>query len=260
MNSQTFTPFKSSVYVGNIQHRRFTPKKHHFSYRLYMLALNVDSLTEAFQGSCLIGKEWWRPIRFVEKDYLASEPGTLKQRINQKVLALGGTEVISQVVMLVQARCFGMYFSPANFYFCYDSDGQCRYMLTEVSNTPWNQRHYYLVDLNGIKVNEKMFHVSPFMDLNMQYHWQVKPPRSDSKNMLVHIENRRIENDSSSKIFDAHLRLTQRPLSAKSLLKVWCQLPIMSVSIVMGIYWQAFMLFLKKIPFIGYQHKKDKQL
>ena len=74
--------------------------------------------------------------------------------------------------MLAQARCFGLYFSPVNFYFCYDDNiknndaeenketGQAAYMLAEVSNTPWNERHYYLVDLKAIKDTQKAFHVS----------------------------------------------------------------------------------------------------
>ena len=68
-------------------------------------------------------------------------------RIKHKIRKLNGHKDISKMLMLVQVRCFGLYFSPANFYFCYDKDDNCTQMLAEVSNTPWNERHYYLIDL-----------------------------------------------------------------------------------------------------------------
>lgn len=157
--------------------------------------------------------------------------------------------------MLVQARCFGLYFSPANFFFCYSSDGDCMYMLVEVSNTPWNKRHYYLVDLNNTQPTDKCFHVSPFMDLAMQYHWRVKPPEAENTGVRVHIENRRNADLNSKKLFDVSLSMQALPITTRNMFKVWITLPTMTFKIVAGIYYQALKLFAKRIPFISYQEK-----
>ena len=253
----------SSIYKGQVRHRRFSPKQHQFKYSLYMLCLDVKEVMANKLPGPIFGKHWYNPIRFVQQDYLKGEQTDLLTRIKNKITSLGGEYTGDRVSMLVQARCFGLYFSPANFYFCYqqnqNGDEKCCYMLAEVSNTPWNQRHYYLVDFkeqnSTQQISEKEFHVSPFMDLNMQYHWQVKPPIVDGKSLLVHIENHRHEAISDSKLFDATLAMQKQSFSKRAILNIWLSLPFMTFKIVGGIYWQALKLFVKKIPFISYQVK-----
>jgi len=250
----------NSIYVGNITHRRFSPKKHSFSTRLYMLALDVDDVESQSSAQGLFGFRWYYPLRFNEKDYLRNEPFSLSQRIKNKVQQLNGHEDIKRMVMLVQVRCFGIYFSPANFYFCYNDNDECTQMLAEVSNTPWNERHYYLIDLlkpSDEQVNDKAFQVSPFMDLNMRYFWHIKAPTINNDNLLINIENKKLitkENrEQYKKLFDATLMMKKEPLNTKSLFAIWIQLPVMTVKIITGIYWQALKLFIKRVPFIGYQ-------
>lgn len=246
---------RSHIYCGNIHHRRFQPKAHVFHYRLYMLALDVDEVEQKRLPSGLFGYRWYNPIRFVQNDYIPGEPARLKVRIINKVLALGGNKAIEKVTMLVQARCFGLYFSPANFYFCYDQNDQCQYMLVEVSNTPWNQRHYYLVDMNKKLATDKAFHVSPFMDLDMKYHWCVSEPSQHSPRLSVHIENKRAAGD---KLFDATLAMNKIVMTNDALFQILKSFPLMTFKIVGGIYLQALKLFMKRIKFVSYQTKENK--
>jgi len=261
------TPFSNShIYLGNVIHRRFSPKKHNFDYRLYMLALDVDDVENNTGGLGVFGFSWYRPLRFVEQDYLIEQPkdkptgdlAPLHERIKTKVLELAGNTDIKRIVMLVQVRCFGIYFSPANFYFCYDHNDKCTQMLAEVSNTPWNERHYYLVDLlteASDKTTKKTFQVSPFMDLAMTYFWQVTPPSSTDDKLLVKIENKNIDEQTgeATKLFDASLVMKKKPFTKASLMRIWMQLPVMTVKVVLTIYWQALKLLVKRVPFIGYQ-------
>ena len=147
----------SAIYQGQIRHRRFAPRANKFTYQLHMLAINVDEINTEHSPNLKaqgpFGYSWYRPMRFCEKDYVKGDLLPLRARIENKCSALGYNAPINKIIMLVQVRCFGFYFSPANFYFCYNNNNECDAMLVEVSNTPWNQRHYYLVHLNTSTLN-----------------------------------------------------------------------------------------------------------
>ncbi len=256
------------IYTGEVYHQRFSPKAHGFNYKLFMLALDVAQMDKEQGSAGIFGFSPFKPLYFNTNDYLksvnndkdkvlSSEPITLTSRIKSKVLQLNGKSDICRITMLVQVRCFGIYFSPANFYFCYDGNDQCQQMLVEVSNTPWHERHYYLVDITKKDVCEKEFQVSPFMDLNMRYQWQVQAPEKN-KTLLIKIENHNTHGDKK-KIFSAGLAMQAKPLTAINIFKTWCSLPVMTTKIVASIYWQALKLFVKRIPFIGYQTLSDKK-
>ena len=157
--------------------------------------------------------------------------------------ALGGdAEPGGRVLLLGNVRCLGFYFSPVNFYFC-DRAGETRYLLAEVSNTPWNERHYYLLDLAALSPHDKDFHVSPFMGLGMRYHWRIRAPKEEA---LIHIESHPVSGES--KLFDATLALRRAPLSRKGLAALLARWPWMTLKVLLGIYWQALRLFIKRTP------------
>ncbi|NOU50317.1 DUF1365 domain-containing protein [Pseudoalteromonas sp. JBTF-M23] len=238
-------PLNSALYLGDVKHKRFTPTLHQFHYPLYMMWLDLDETAQLNHVHPLLGTSGIKLLKFNEKDYLTNYTGNLKERAIAAGQALGIDSVPNNVFLLCQMRCFGIYFSPVNFYFFTNEQGQYTHMLAEVSNTPWNERHCYLVKLNE-KVNfKKTFHVSPFMDLDMHYHWQVT---ISNRSVLIHIANKRGE----TLLFEAKLRLKRQALMRSNVSSLLKRFPAMTVSIFRSIYWQALKLFFKKVPFLGH--------
>ncbi|MDO6546237.1 DUF1365 domain-containing protein [Pseudoalteromonas carrageenovora] len=239
----------SAVYLGDVRHRRFAVKNHSFNYSLYMMWVDLKQPLNLNNIHPMLGTFGFKALRFKQADYLQNVPHpqqhTVFERAQMQLQSLGVNEEFEHTYMLGQLRCFGIYFSPVNFYFYGHTSDEFKYLVAEVSNTPWNERHYYLVPL-GKKVNfKKVFSVSPFMDLNMDYHWNIRHTLS---NTLIHIENKKDE----TLLFDASLRLKRQDLTKEAVSQLLKRFPAMTWSVFKGIYVQAFKLFVKRVPFLGH--------
>lgn len=239
----------SQLCEGYVSHKRSEYAEHAFRYPLYMMWVDLDEVEKLDLVHWALGTNWFNVLRFKASDYLQGEVGSVKNRALAAISKLGVKESFEHVFVLCQGRCFGFYFSPVNFYFYKNCHNQFKYMVAEVSNTPWNERFHYLIPLDALKVNHaKQFHVSPFMDLAMEYHWRVK---TDDEQVKIVIDNYR-ENEQ---VFNASLHLYRNPLSAQVIKKTIRTFPAMTLSVVKGIYWHALQLFLKKVPFISHPGK-----
>ena len=89
------------------------------------------------------------------------------------------------------------------------------------------------------------------MPLDMQYGFEFSIP---SKKLLVKMQNFR----QGEKVFDVNLSLDSEPISSASLAKQLLSIPLMTVKVTAGIYWQAIKIGLKGVPFLGHAHETTK--
>lgn len=240
----------SAIYKGQVFHARHTPKHHAFSYDIFLFWLNLEELQHISERVRGFSTHKWAPVHFKRTDYLGDPTTPLDQAVIARMSELAGEPLSGTPFMLGQVRTFGMYFSPVNFYYLRQSDGFYSHLLAEVSNTPWNERHHYLVDLKEQKDAQKEFHVSPFNPMDMLYHWKIKQPNQKLKLSM--------SCSSGKRHFDAALNLDKIELNSNSLLRVLVSIPSMTIKTVFGIYWQALKLYLKGVPFYGHPSDKEK--
>lgn len=244
----------SAIFHGRIRHRRFAPVAHEFEYRLFMLYLDLDELDFVFAGSRLFSAEGRAPAQFRRSDHLGDPAVPLGEAVRNLVGSQTGTRPNGPIRLLTHLRYFGYVFNPVSFYYCFDTDDHAlEAIVAEVNNTPWRERHCYVLPASGAANDraqdggilkfepEKAMHVSPFMPMEIDYDWRFSSP--DDK-LNVHMVNYR----QGARLFDATLRLERTALSPAALRQALFACPFMTFRIITSIHWQALKLWLKKCP------------
>ena len=232
----------SCIYEGRVRHRRFSPRRHVFSYSLYMMYLDLDELPGLFDRFWLWSSTRFNLAWFNRADHLGDEAQPLVQAVRDKLYEQTGIRTEGPIRLLKHCRYFGFGFNPVSFYYCYDKTGaRVENIIAEVNNTPWGEQYCYVLteaanvapsnDGGGHKQYRpvKNFHVSPFMPMNIDYDWRFNQP---DRRLSVHMQNF-IDGD---KLFDATLDLKSRPITSLNMARVLTRYPVVTMKVVFGIY------------------------
>lgn len=239
---------ESCLYTGTVRHRRFSPE-HEFQYRLFLMYLDLSELDTLFRGRWLWSAHRPALARFRRDDHLGDARRPLDDCVRDLVSAQTGRRPGGPIRLLTQLRYLGYVINPVSFYYCFAADGlSIEAVVAEVTNTPWGERHCYVIPWNRSHADrttarqDKVFHVSPFLPMDMRYHWRLSAP---GERLSVEIENHR----RGTCDFTASLALERRPISSLSLAAVLLRHPFMTGRIAAAIYWQALQLWWKGTTF-----------
>jgi uncharacterized protein len=238
---------ESAIYEGVLTHVRRTEPVRSFRYGVYMLYLDLDELPGLTLFPAL-GVERAAFSCFRRSDYLGPPERPLKEAVKDEVERVLGKRPDGAVRLLTHVRTLGRAFNPVSFYYCFEADGGLAAVVAEITNTPWGERHAYVVPATSDMAAAnfpKAFHVSPFLPMDHRYDWELPTPRE-----TLSIEMR--SEQAGREVFRARLGLARRPLTRLALARRLLLSPFMSLRVLAAIYFQALRLWLHRAPF--YSH------
>ena len=254
-----------AIAEASIRHRRYMPKAHAFEAKLNYLWFDADQLERITAQSPLWSDKHWNILNLYSTDFLTDYQGSLRQKVEQVLAPQAEVELLQdwQIRILALPRCLGFRFNSVVFYFIFDSQHeQPIFILSEITNTPWNERKVYLHDcrqplqahgdFKGYEFSfEKSFHVSPFMPMEMDYRWRFN--FSDSLN-VIHMQLF----EQQKQVFDATMHFRLCPITFPSQQHYYAlRYSLEPLKMMVSIYVQAFKLWWKKVPF--YRHPKKNK-
>ncbi len=226
----------AALYPGVVTHARLRPRPHRLRYRIFMLALDLDELPALRRLRAVrLGL-----VGFRERDHLDGSATPLKVQVERHLIA-AGLDGGGRIVLVCMPRILGRGFNPLSVYFCYRPDGSLSAVLYEVNNT-FGGRHSYLIPapasgLPGPPVG-KAFHVSPFMDMDLAYHFRIVPP-GDGVGIKVDVD------DARGRVLSAAFAGRRRDLTDAALVRALAGHPWMVLGVLAAIHWEALKIWLK---------------
>jgi DUF1365 family protein len=235
----------SAIYHGQVVHTRFRPVRHRLRHRMLWLLLDLDELPMVEQRLRLFSLNRFNLVDFRDRDHGDGSVITLRTQIEQHLQRAGLVVDGGAIRVLCMPRVLGTVFNPLSVFFCYRRDGCLQGMLYEVHNT-FGERHSYLIPVTDSDAPvlrqscAKAFHVSPFMDMAMTYHFRITPP---AERAVVAIEG----SDADGKLLSAAYAGTRRELTDANLLRAFLAQPLLAAQVLGAIHWEALKLWRKGV-------------
>ena len=233
------------LYFGDVMHARLKPIGHRFSYRVMSLLIDLDRLDEADRQSMLFGINRHALYSFHQCDHGLRDGSSLRAYAQTSANNHGIDLTGGRVLLLCYPRLLGYAFNPLSAYYCYDAVGRLALMIYEVRNT-FGDIHPYVLPVQADQISPaglrqrqfKTFYVSPFIEMDMVYHFRLAEP--DDR-----IKLRILETDRDGPVLAATFSGRRRMLTSGALLVSLLSLPLVTFKVFAAIHWEAFRLWVK---------------
>ena len=242
--------FSSCIYSGYVTHKRFKPKRHFFSYKIFSLLIDLNEIENLERKIKFFSYNKFNILSFYNLDH-GPRDGSCLVTWTKKILAESKIDIGSGTIKLFCfPRFFGYVFNPLSIFYCYDENLQLKAVLYEVKNT-FNEQHTYVFPASPssnliLHRCDKKFYVSPFIEMKTFYNFRLLKP---GKNINVFIK----QSDIDGTLLIASQVGQKLELNSKNLFAQFLKHPLMSFKVILAIHFEAFRLWAK-----GIKHVKKK--
>ena len=237
----------SSIYNGQVIHKRFKPKVHSFRYDVFSLLIDLSELETLDKQVNFFSYNKFNWISFYDKDHGDRDGSSLINWVQKNLRKNNISTENIKIKILCYPRIFGFVFNPLSVFYVYNSNENLISILYEVKNT-FGEQHTYIFriekDANLIQNNcSKKFHVSPFIQMNCNYFFRLLKPGNKISVIIDQYEN-------EDKILYASQDGIRTDFNTKYLVKSFLNHPLMTFKIIIAIHYEEFKLWSKGIKFI----------
>ena len=245
----------AALLSGQVSHGRLRPRPHAFSYRLFMLRLDLDELVSLDRTHTLIGVTRRRIVRFEPGDFMgvsrtlsaAERLAALRGAVVDALTSHGVHTPVARVIAIAHGRILGYQFNPVSFFCAYDASGDLLGVVADVHNT-FGERHAYVLTVGSATATgewreKKVFHVSPFFTLDGSYRFALSLG-DDAVDIRIDLL------EDGAPVFVSRLALRATPLTDRALLGALVRFQSMTVRVIGAIHWEALRLWRRGLPYL----------
>ena len=125
----------SSIYNGQVIHKRFKPKVHYFKYNVFSLLIDLSELETLDKKVRFFSYNSFNLISFHEKDHGERNGSSLIQWVHKNLKKNNISIDNIKIKILCYPRIFGFAFNPLSVFYVYNLEDQLISILYEVKNT-----------------------------------------------------------------------------------------------------------------------------
>lgn len=243
------TTFRSCLFAGTVVHKRLSPRRHGFAYRVFALALDVDEIDRLDRDLRLFSRNRRNALGFWDSDLGDKGPGTVGDKARRLLADADLARFGAYITLVCYPRVFGYVFNPLSVYFCRDEAGALGAVIYEVSNT-FGERKSYVVETAGnsgdgatSQVCTKEMYVSPFTGADGRYSFHLVPP---CDRVVVGVAFR----GGRQAILKTHFRGQRVALSDRAIATMLLRHPLMTAKVITAIHFEAARLWWKGVPLV----------
>jgi DUF1365 family protein len=236
-----------AIIAANVIHKRLRPHVHQFGYKVYYLCFALSQIKKL--GNRFLSLERWNLLGFYRRDHADRNGGDLDVWIRTLLATHKIAEANGEIILLALPRILGYVFNPVSFWFCLDQQGGLRAVLSEVCNT-FGEHHSYISYHDDHRViepvdwlrSEKLFHVSPFMDVKGYYLFQFQCAEQKVSATVNYY-------DDQGLLLATSVAGKPEILTTLRLLHYFFRYPLVTFKVIGLIHWEAVRLVLKGIRY-----------